>query len=397
MKRLIALLALLSPLVFGQATHDFRSDIETDTVTVKSFYPGACSLGALLIRSDQTNGQNFYIGDGHYPCTWSLIGGSGTSTNGTNGQGLTSDGSGGFGTPVTLAASATTDTTNASNISSGTLNAARLPAITNGTNGQGLTSNGSGGFGTPVTLAASATTDATNASNISSGTLNAARLPNVFPFTVVQQAYLQSGGSNTTSYTATFPQATAASGNTAFMIVGTDGAQAITTPSGWTVDINKAQTSNARLMVLHKTTAAESSATFTVSSGTSFSVIFFEVSGSHALDASTTGGQANALTVVLPAITPTAGAVVFGMAAFVMNNDASACNSHAFTSSAISPNWHSISVCAGPTTTIAGRALSGYISTVAASAVSTTPPVISMPDVELFSGGGMAYATFSIL
>ena len=145
------------------------------------------------------------------------------ATNGTLGQVLTSDAAGGFSTALTLATVATSGS--ASDLGSGTLAAARMPAITgdvtttvgtvaatvvkingttlsglatgllknttatgvpsiavagtdysvatNGTNGQALTSNGTGGFGTAVTLAAVATSG--SASDLTAGTLAAAR------------------------------------------------------------------------------------------------------------------------------------------------------------------------------------------------------------------------------
>ena len=145
------------------------------------------------------------------------------ATNGTIGQALTSNGTGGFSTALTLATVATSGS--ASDLASGTLSAARLPALTgdatssvgsaattvvkingialsglatgilknttatgvpsiavagtdysvatNGTNGQALTSNGTGGFGTALTLATVATSG--SASDLTAGTLAAAR------------------------------------------------------------------------------------------------------------------------------------------------------------------------------------------------------------------------------
>jgi len=147
------------------------------------------------------------------------------ATNGTIGQALTSNGTGGFSTALTLATVATSGS--ASDLGSGTLSAARLPALTgdatssvgsaattvvgingialsglatgllknttttgvpsiavagtdysvatNGTVGQALTSNGTGGFGTALTLATVATSG--SASDLSAGTLAAARMP----------------------------------------------------------------------------------------------------------------------------------------------------------------------------------------------------------------------------
>jgi hypothetical protein len=147
------------------------------------------------------------------------------ATNGTIGQALTSNGTGGFSTALTLATVATSGS--ASDLGSGTLSAARLPALTgdatssvgsaattvvkingtalsglatgllknttttgvpsiavagtdyavatNGTLGQALTSNGTGGFSTALTLATVATSG--SASDLTAGTLAAARMP----------------------------------------------------------------------------------------------------------------------------------------------------------------------------------------------------------------------------
>jgi len=209
-----------------------------------------------------------------------------------------------------------------------------------------------------------------------------------FPFTVVQQAGFQSGG-NGTSFSVTFPSALAGSGNTAFMLVACDGSSTVTAPAGWTVDLNVQQNTYARFMLVHKATAGETSVTFTVGSASSFSILFFELAGSHALDQSSTGGVANTNNVVLPAITPTAGSVVFGMSCQVANSGQTynpVLNSMG--------NWTCVAVTA---LTSGGRALFGHISTVAASNVSTKPPVISNPGGGLFASGGIAYATFSIL
>jgi len=147
------------------------------------------------------------------------------ATNGTIGQALTSNGTGGFSTALTLATVATSGS--ASDLGSGTLPAARLPALTgdatssvgsaattvvkingtalsglatgllknttatgvpsiavagtdyavatNGTLGQALTSNGTGGFSTALTLATVATSG--SASDLTAGTLAAAQMP----------------------------------------------------------------------------------------------------------------------------------------------------------------------------------------------------------------------------
>ena len=212
-----------------------------------------------------------------------------------------------------------------------------------------------------------------------------------FPLTIVQEAAFTSGTSNVTSYTVTFPTALAGSGNTAFMLVACDGSSVVTVPTGWTKDLDSQQGSFARFILTHKTTAGDTTATFTVGSASTFSVYFFEVTGSHTLDQSSIAGVANTNNVILPAITPTVNSVVFGMACAV---NGAAAASLVFVKQPIKPNWNTIDI-AVPIN--GGRTLIGHVSGVAAANVLTTPPIISFPNVALLASGGVAYATFSIL
>jgi hypothetical protein len=209
-----------------------------------------------------------------------------------------------------------------------------------------------------------------------------------FPFV---QEYSVATSSNTASFTVTFPQTTAASGNTAFMIVATDGSQTITAPTGWTVDINQVGATYARLMVLHKATASDTSATFTATSTTSFSVIFFEISGSHALDQSSSGSTTNTSIVTPPSFTPSSGAMVFAFAAEVASSTSGSSTGAA---SVISPLWNTLSVTGSSPQQ---RLLFGHMSIAAGSGVSIKPPTINNQGQSLFASGGIAYSSFSIL
>lgn len=214
-----------------------------------------------------------------------------------------------------------------------------------------------------------------------------------YPLTVVQEATYQSGGSNVTSFTVTFPSAAAASGNTMFLIIACDGSSVVTIPTGWTSDFNQQQSTFARLILCHKATAGESSATMTVASASSFGVYFFEVAGTHALDVKSSAGTANTSQIVLPSITPAANSVVFGMACVVLSGTVASPTQ--FATESIAPTWKTLNI--SPPFSISGRLLCGHVSTVAATNVSTKPPVISLPNTNLLAGAGIAYATFSIL
>ena len=214
----------------------------------------------------------------------------------------------------------------------------------------------------------------------------------VFPFTIFQEGGGDSGASSVSSYTFTFPQALQSGGATAFILVGTDGSASVTPPAGWTVDINQTASTYARFMLLHKTSASETTAVFGIST-TSIAVYFFEISGSHALDQSSTGASANAGLIALPAITPTVNALVFGAVATVLGGTSPLSYSASITP-ALNPGYKTISVCSQVPGS--GRGLGFHVGTVGAGAVLTTPPAATIA-TQLYSGGGIAYATFSIL
>lgn len=208
-----------------------------------------------------------------------------------------------------------------------------------------------------------------------------------YPFTIVQESQATTAA-NVGTFTITFPQATASSGNTAWMFVATDGSASVGLPAGWTADINQTQATFSRVILMHKATASDTGATFTLTSS-SIAIYFFELSGSHALDQSTAAGIANAGSLNFPAITPTANSVVFGIACLVTST-----GGFVYIPNPISPLWHPISLAAFAA---GGRGLVGYVSNVAAAHVSTAPPSITWPGLTLTTGGGIAYAVFSIL
>lgn len=251
-----------------------------------------------------------------------------------------------------------------------------------------------GASGTPTRLAAGTSGQVlqTNGSSSPPTWVSGGGGGSSFPLTIVQEDQYATTSAGT-SITVTFPQATAASGNTAFILIAFGGNVTPTFPSGWTVDLNVVGTPDARLALLHKATASDTSATFTSSGADGYSVLFFEVVGTHALDASSTGAVAGTFggKLVMPAITASANSVVFCAICTLIT-------SATFPPSAmptVSPSWRPIAIAPGSFN--GERVLTGHISTVANSG-STTPPVINLPSTtSFFSGGGTAYATFSIL
>ena len=230
--------------------------------------------------------------------------------------------------------------------------------------------------GTNITLTPSGSTITIAAAGGSSGL--------VFPLTIVQEnsSWISS---NSSSFTVTFNSATASSGNTVFLACGSDGSATVGTPAGWTVDINQTETMFARFLLLHKATASDTSAAFTLSSST-MGCYYFEVTGSHTLDQVSKGGVAGP-SLTFPALTPTSGAAVFAMAGGV-------CGGTCLTSASINPAWQW--VYAGAFNTSSARFVFGNIYRGTSAGGSITPPGINN-NGGLFGGGGIAYAVFSIL
>ena len=214
-----------------------------------------------------------------------------------------------------------------------------------------------------------------------------------FPLNLVQFYAFQSGTSNSTTYTVTFPQAAAGSGKTMFIFLAADGSNTFTAPSGWTVDLNKTATYS-RFVLMHKTSAGDTSAVLTTAASSTFAGYFFEVDGSHTLDQSSTGSTSNQQYMTFPAITPTLGATVYAVIAFTGSNTGTDYEQGPKPSFPF-PTWVTDYVLASGT--IAGRGL--IIATMAAASDGTaiTPPYMTFPSFRFYSGGGLAYATFSIV
>lgn len=244
---------------------------------------------------------------------------------------------------------------------------------------------------TPVSVTANTAVTQVISAGVLASLLNGA-FTGAAPLSIVQEATYTSGGSNVSSLTVTFPQALAASGNTAFMLLSCDGSSTVTIPAGWTSDFNVQQNTYARLILCHKTSASDTSATFTVSTASSFAVLFFELVGSRALDQSSTGGSANTSPLLLPSITPSVGAMVIGAVALVQNT--SSYWGDALTAS-LNPLWQALNVMTP--FNAGGRILCAHMRRQAAQGGSVTPPAASFPNFPFFASGGMAYATFSII
>jgi hypothetical protein len=211
-----------------------------------------------------------------------------------------------------------------------------------------------------------------------------------FAFSEIQEALFQSGGGNVSSFTATFPQPLQASAATAFLLIACDGSSAVTIPTGWTLDFDQQENTYSRLILCHKTSAGDADATMSVGAASSFAVWFFELSGTRALDQLSDGGMANTSPVQTPGITPTAGALVVSAACLVGNNQPGT----GFVGEYLLAQWNALAIQGSAP---GARALAGLVYRFASDGSALTPPLIAFPGLTLFSGGGIAYATFSIV
>lgn len=216
----------------------------------------------------------------------------------------------------------------------------------------------------------------------------------VFPLTIVQESQAASAG-NVNSFTVTFPQTTAASGDTAFIILVAD--QTITQPSGWTVDFNSIAGADCRLWMVHKTTASDTSATFTSSGIASWAAYFFEVSGSHTLDKSTTPGGVSSAggSITFSSITPTTGAAVIASACYPGVSSTNVATSIA---PPFNPLWHVIQMQGSAQTSgvTTPRSLGAFVYGAASNGSLLLPPQLNFGSAQ-GSGVGQTWITFSIL
>jgi hypothetical protein len=219
-----------------------------------------------------------------------------------------------------------------------------------------------------------------------------------FPFTVLQRFQGASVGNSTTT-TITFPKALQSGSTTAWIILSIDGSGAFTVPSGWTADINQTASTYARLVVMHKTSASDTSVTLSTANITTGSWYFFELSGTRTIDQIAVGSSGNSVYVETGAITPTAGGLVFNAAAFVPSTNTSTPIIAPFAYPDFAARYQAFGSCGQPSggSVNGARMLTGFSALNASANTSTTPPAISIPGWTLFTGGGVAFASFSII
>ena len=211
------------------------------------------------------------------------------------------------------------------------------------------------------------------------------------PLTFIQeQQYLFA---NLASFAITFPHTAQSSGATLFLLITGDGSGSFACPTSWTQDL-KVVAAISSFQLCHIASASQTSATFT-SANASPVAWFFEVSGSRTLDTSSTNntGSTNYAAPIFPgAITPTAGAAMFSVLAVTLPSTTPATP---LLIPNMAPNWMPISDAVYGVN--GGRGIAGYMSTVAATNVSTNCPMVSLNNVtSYFASSGVAYGCFSI-
>lgn len=221
-----------------------------------------------------------------------------------------------------------------------------------------------------------------------------------FPFTVVQEKTQTMA--NATSFSMTFPQALQASGATAFLVIATDGGTSPTTPSGWTL-IGSAGTSTASALYVYKlASASQTSTSWTTSSLASATVYFVEMSGTRVLDQIATGNNTTQLpydTQIMPSVTATAGAAVFGFMAFQPNGPGSSSVYAPVLPLAAPTNAAWSQLGSLNTKSPTARSLAGMVSALPASGGATKPPVFTFifnPGNSPATTGPTSYITLSI-
>jgi hypothetical protein len=144
-----------------------------------------------------------------------------------------------------------------------------------------------------------------------------------YPFTIVQTAQNATFTVHSSSITVTFPQTAASSGNTLIAFVFWDApSQTLTTPSGWTLIGSHSSSPYSGCAVFQKTTASDTSVTFSWGGSDFGSAIVWEVVGSRtvslgfASDATTTD---SATFVRMPGMTVSANSWPIFLVAFVQS------------------------------------------------------------------------------
>lgn len=151
-----------------------------------------------------------------------------------------------------------------------------------------------------------------------------------YPFPIIQEALGTTESGASTSVAANLP-VTATAGNTLIAILATYDDMTITAPTGWTIILavpGLSGDSTGQVAIMLKVSAGtETGIAVTLPLSTTFAIRLLEISGSRSLDASATAHQASANSngaITFPAITPSAGAMIFGVASGYAQNGSTA-------------------------------------------------------------------------